>query len=128
VLLATYNDADGIITTTAQGISSAKDFDAYVLGLFALMEKSKAVHGQWLHIVDARDNLVQPKDSTEHVANSWNDKPRDDGFTAYITGSVLAKMQIQRMRENARKGFFTDTGPARAWLLTQVGASVSATN
>ena len=84
------------------------------------------MHGQWLHLVDARDNLVQPKDSTEHVANVWNEKPRDDGYTAYITGSVLAKMQIQRVSEISRKGFFTDVPAARKWLLAQVGARATA--
>jgi hypothetical protein len=123
VLIATYNDGDGIVTTTARGMSTSADFDAYLPMLHDCMRKSTAMHGKWLHLVDASDNLVQSRESTEHVSAIWKEAPRFDGYVAYLTTSILAKMQIERMAENPYKGFFADAASARAWLLTQVGAA-----
>lgn len=123
MLQATYDERDGIITTRAEGLSSIAEFEAYLPALYALMDRSAARHGQWLHVVDASNNAVQTKDSTAHVTSTWNDKPREDGYTAYLVTSVLAKMQIDRMRENPNKGYFADAASARAWLLERVGAA-----
>jgi hypothetical protein len=86
------------------------------------MKKSAAKHGAWLHFIDSTGTSVQTKDSVAHIESYWNQKARVDGFTAYMLNSVLAKLQIERMRDNPKKGFFTDSGLAMTWLLTQVGA------
>jgi hypothetical protein len=119
MLTASYDAATGIVTTIAKGLSTAAEFDAYLPVLCDYMRRSAAKHGKWLHIVDATENPVQTKDTQAHVTSEWNNKARDDGYVAYVVNSVLAKMQIDRMRENVKQAFFTDKAAAKEWLLNR---------
>lgn len=125
MLSAAYDETTGIVTTVAAGLSSVEDFNTYVPILIGFLTKSAMRHGKWLHVVDATANSVQSKESTEHVSAMWNSDPRDDGYTAYVVSSVLAKMQIQRMRDYENRGFFTEVEPARAWLLDRACGTVA---
>jgi hypothetical protein len=126
MLAATYDDATGIVTTIAEGMTTVAEFNAYLPVLTGFMRMSAAARGKWLHLVDATDNHVQPKDTTAYVAKLWDERPRDDGYTAYVVSSVLAKMQIQRMRDNPNKAFFTDRASAKGWLIAHVDPAAAA--
>ncbi|HEX7858586.1 MAG TPA: hypothetical protein VF503_33285 [Sphingobium sp.] len=122
MLAVEYDEATGIVLTTAQGLSSKEEFDRYVPVLTRLIGRSLARHGRFLHLVDSQDSPVQSRESSDHVSETWNAKARDDGRTAYVVHSVLKKMQIQHMRDDDNHRFFPDVPSARVWLLEEGGA------
>jgi hypothetical protein len=114
---AYYDEATGIVHTTANRLATIEEFEAYMPQVTELLERSQARHGCALHLVDASDNPVQEKNAFAHMSDATEAHVKLIVRCAVVLNSALARMQIRRMPKSAGREFFHSVDEAAAWLL-----------
>lgn len=116
MLVASFDDALGMIVTIATGFQDEPEVQRHLDALEALVKRARSRTGRALHLVDATQAAVQPSSgSATIIKEAFKGRIKVDRC-AVVTRSALGKMQIQRLYSGLPVQVFNHRHDALAWL------------
>jgi hypothetical protein len=117
MLHVTFDEALGIIRTASCGASTPEQQQDYVSRKQSLNETARRKRGRILHLVDARDSVIQSKFAMDRLALQVGAPRLSDDRTAVLVKGQASRIQLSAPNGKGEIRFFTDEEQAMIWLL-----------
>ena len=107
-----------LVRVKLKGYWTLAEHSAFEAELSALVQEIAKRHRHFRLLSDGREFAVQSPEITGAMAEAFVRVAKDNrGATAIVAGSVLAKMQVERVMPFPHVRGFLDIEQAQAWVL-----------
>ena len=108
-----------LVCMAISGILSVEEADRLTAELVANASTARRRFGSFRFLVDARESLVQPTATMSRFKSPDEVLEGPDDRYAIVLGSMLSKMQTDRLTSDDRMKSFLSVDSAEAWLSAQ---------